>query len=43
LTQAEEIWIDNEPGLTWSLDGECSGEMERIHIVPKRSFMHLKT
>ena len=43
LTQAEEIWIDNEPGLTWSLDGECSGEMDRIHIVPKLNFMHLKT
>ena len=43
LTQAEEIWIDNELGLTWSLDGECSGEMERIHIVPKHSFMYLKT
>ena len=42
LTQAEEIWIDNELGLTWSLDGECSGEMERIHIVPKHSFMYLK-
>ena len=42
LTQAEDIWIENEPGLDWSLDGERAAEMERIHIVPKHGFLKLK-
>lgn len=39
---ASTIEVDNAPGLEWALDGECSGQYEKIHIEPIRSFLNLQ-
>ena len=40
--QAENILIENPPGLEWSLDGECPGIQEQIRISPMPGFMLLQ-
>ena len=40
--QARSVDVINSPGLTWSLDGECSGEFDKVHIEPMPRFLNLQ-
>ncbi len=40
---AKDIFVENPEGLEWSLDGECSGFYNSVHISPIHSFLHLKS
>ena len=40
--QTAAVDIENEPGLIWTLDGESSGEIERVHIEPIPGFLNLQ-
>lgn len=40
--QARSLDIVNAPGLSWSLDGECSGGYDNIHIEPIPKFLNLQ-
>lgn len=42
LFQAEDIYIENPEGLQWSLDGECPGYYEKVHITPLPGFLSLQ-
>jgi len=42
LFQAEDIHIENPDGLQWSLDGECPGYYENVHISPIPGFLTLQ-
>lgn len=40
--QAESVDIVNEPGLLWSLDGECSKEYDAVHVELIPRFLNLR-
>ena len=40
--QARSLDIVNAPGLSWSLDGECSGGYDNIYIEPIPKFLNLQ-
>lgn len=42
LFQAEDIYVENPPGLEWSLDGECPGPYDNVHIRPIPGFLNLQ-
>ncbi len=42
LFQAEEIFVENPPGLEWALDGECPGPCDQVKITPLPGFLTLQ-
>ena len=42
LFQAKELDIENPPELEWSLDGEASGVMDKVHVSVIPRFLNLR-
>lgn len=40
--QAKDIFVENEDGIEWALDGECSGAYKCAHVTPMHKFLELQ-